>query len=160
MTRNATATETGIAPRLVGSNPAKRYKCRAVSLLASLLIYETIHDDVAWLTPDHFYDDLHANLFGLMRQLHEAGKPLDITLLAADFDVAELGKIAASAATAANLIHYANRVRELWVRRKSIEAAAEAYRQAHTEPNPVAAIQSRVEVLTDSLNLSALEFDT
>lgn len=115
------------------------------SVIASVIAVPSTADDVALIvSPEDFYGDAHAVIFGHLMAMHNEGRKIDLTLLfnrlrakAEDFEriggAAYLGEVMASHVTAAHAQHYAQLVRDAAIRRELIHAGSEIIRTAHVE---------------------------
>jgi replicative DNA helicase len=113
-----------------------------IAVLGSMLLDpEAAGRVVAILRPDHFYRGPHADVYGVLTELYDANRAIDIVLLREELQrrgllekiggTSFLSRIVASVPTAANAEHYARIVVETGLRRAVIQAAndieAEAY---------------------------------
>ncbi|MFM8250479.1 MAG: replicative DNA helicase [Planctomycetota bacterium] len=125
-------------------------------VLGSMFLLPDAIDDVALvLRPDDFYDDSHRKLFGHMLAMHDAGKKIDMVLLAerlrtaGDYDLiggaAFLAKILHAVPNAAHATFYANIVREKATFRSLITASTEVLRQAYDETLEAKQVLSQAE---------------
>lgn len=113
------------------------------SVLGGLLLRNAAYDEVQGIiNSDDFYRKDHRLLFAAIRDLASKQQPFDVVTLPAylegqghiseDFGgLAYLGTLAKDTPTSANVIHYANIVRDASLKRKLIEAAAKAMEQAY-----------------------------
>ena len=99
------------------------------SVLGSVILERNSLDKIPWLEPKDFYHEMNQLLFEYMRYLNEADKPIDLALMVEEFvkhDKQEMipyasdlfVKIASSALTAANIVYYADIVRDKSIRRR------------------------------------------
>lgn len=138
--------ETAIdAPKVPANIEAER------ALLGALLISNRAAEYVPDLTPDHFFFDLHATIFGQFLADFEAGRPVTATTLAPRFraykidgatDGAQyLGRLISGATSIANVREYARTVIDLAQRRALVvvgdELAARAMDAGDTTPPSV-----------------------
>ena len=112
---------------------------------------------VAILRADHFYRGPHADVFGVLTELYDANRAIDIVLLREELQrrgllekiggTSFLSRIVASVPTAANAEHYARIVMEAGLRRAVIQAAndieAEAYDGARSSGDLIDFAESR-----------------
>lgn len=114
------------------------------AVLSSILLSPATIDDVlALLQPSDLYDDANRIILETMIGIHESGKPVNMILLvdalkdAGDYErvggAAYLARTLQCAATAAHVVHYSRIVREKSRRRKIIDAATIAIRDAYGE---------------------------
>ena len=106
------------------------------AVLSAILLDNTaIYQIAGQLSPDDFYIPAHRRLFEAMQQLHDANQPVDLTTLSDYLKSRELldsiggpivlAEIADYEATAANVVHYKDIVRDKSVKRRIIETATE-----------------------------------
>jgi replicative DNA helicase len=112
------------------------------SILGSILLLPLCCDDVALIVrPEDFYDEANRKLFVHLREMHDANKRIDLTLLverlkhAGDLEpiggMAYLGEVMNSVATAAHATEYAEVVRDKATLRSLIYASTEILRDAY-----------------------------
>lgn len=112
--------------------------------LGSILVLPEVCDDVSLiLHPDDFYDGAHRTLYGHILGMYEAGERIDLTLLidrlksAGDYEnlggAAFLADVSQSVPTAANVVYYANIVRDKAVLRSLIQTGTEIVRDAYDQ---------------------------
>jgi replicative DNA helicase len=102
---------------------------------------QVISDLLNIIRPDNFYFDAHQKIFGLIIELYNEGKPVDLLILHEALkkkklleDIggpAYLGELWDAAPTAANAEYYARIVREKAVVRNLIHASTEVLRDAY-----------------------------
>ena len=106
------------------------------AVLSAILLDNTaIYQIAGQLSPDDFYIPAHRRLFEAMQQLHDANQPVDLTTLSDYLKSRELldsiggpivlAEIADYEATAANVVHYKDIVRDKSIKRRVIETATE-----------------------------------
>ena len=134
-----------------------------MGVLGSVLLMPEVCDEIASLKADDFYDDANRRIYGHLRQMHDDGEKIDITLLvsrlrtAGDFEkvggAAYLGRLSGAVSNAAHVVYYAGIVTEKSVYRKLIEASTEilrdAYDQATTAKQLCAQAEQRVFAIMD-----------
>lgn len=135
-----------------------------MGVLGSILLLPEVCDDIATLLrPDDFYDDANRKLFTHLREMHDEGQKIDITLLvsrlkkADHFDAiggaAYLGRLSTAVPNAAHAVYYANIVGEKATYRKLIEAGTDilrdAYDQASEARDLVAQAEQKVFAIMD-----------
>jgi replicative DNA helicase len=115
------------------------------AVIASLVAVPAMADDVMLvISPEDFYSEANAVIFGHLQVMHAEGRKIDLTLLhkrlrskAEDFERigggVYLGELLGAQVVAANAVHYAQLVRDAAIRRELIHAGAEIIRTAHAE---------------------------
>ena len=112
------------------------------SILGSILLLPQVCDDVALVVrPEDFYDEANRKLYAHLREMHDANKRIDITLLverlkhAGDLEVVGgngyLAEVMNCVATAAHAVEYAEVVRDKSTLRSLIYASTEILRDAY-----------------------------
>ncbi|WP_270172748.1 replicative DNA helicase [Paenibacillus sp. SYP-B4298] len=102
------------------------------AVLGSIFLEATAYDVVSdILQGGEFSEKAHGRIFRAMRQLADAGEPIEIVSVTARLQDSEelasvggvsyLAQIAGSMPTAANVEYYAERVREMFVRRQAVD---------------------------------------
>jgi replicative DNA helicase len=129
-----------------------------IAVLGSMLLDpEAAGRVVAILRADHFYRGPHADVFGVLTELYDANRAIDIVLLREELQrrgllekiggTSFLSRIVASVPTAANAEHYARIVMETGLRRAVIQAAndieVEAYDGARSAGDLIDFAESR-----------------
>ncbi|MEC7500517.1 MAG: replicative DNA helicase [Planctomycetota bacterium] len=115
--------------------------------LGSILVLPEVCDDVSLiLHPDDFYDGAHRTLYTHIKQMYEDGERIDMTLLVerlkreGDYEniggAAFLAEITQSVPTAANVVYYANLVRDKAMLRGLIHTGTEIVRDAYEQTQP------------------------
>ena len=115
--------------------------------LGSILVLPEVCDDVSLiLNPDDFYDGAHRTLYTHIKQMYEDGERIDMTLLVerlkreGDYEniggAAFLAEITQSVPTAANVVYYANLVRDKAMLRGLIHTGTEIVRDAYEQTQP------------------------
>ena len=115
--------------------------------LGSILVLPEVCDDVSLiLHPDDFYDGAHRTLYTHIKQMYEDGERIDMTLLVerlkreGDYEniggAAFLAEITQSVPTAANVVYYANLVRDKAMIRGLIHTGTEIVRDAYEQTQP------------------------
>ncbi|QEG40550.1 replicative DNA helicase [Roseimaritima ulvae] len=135
-----------------------------MGVLGSILLLPEVCDDLASvLRNDDFYDDANRKLFTHLREMHDEGEKIDVTLLVSRLKKAEeyeaiggaayLGRLAAAVPNAAHAVYYAKIVAEKATYRKLIEAGTDilrdAYEQTHEARDLVAQAEQRVFSIMD-----------
>ncbi len=111
-------------------------------VLGSVLLMPQILDEIASLKPDDFHDDNHRLLFETLKEMHDDGKKIDVTLLSTALRTAGhydkmggavfLAELVGSVANAAHAVFYAEIVTEKAVYRRLIESGTEILRDAYS----------------------------
>lgn len=109
-----------------------------------------------------FHDTAHARIFRAMKNIVEDGKPLDIVSLSAYLTDSEemetvggvsyLAKLAGSVPSASSIGYYAERVKEMFLRKEAIEVAISLLKEAAQEQDVnafVAMAETAVSKLSD-----------
>lgn len=142
-----------------------------MGVIGSILLLPDVCDDIASLRADDFYDDANRKIYGCMREMHDAGEKIDITLLVArlkkegDYEkvggAAYLAKLSSAVANAAHAAYYAEIVTEKAVYRKLIESGTEilrdAYDQASSAKELVSQAEQKVFSIMDGRSSSAVQ---
>lgn len=116
------------------------------SILCSILLSPQCCDDISLVVrPEDFYDEAHRKLFAHMREMHDANKRIDLTLLierlkqAGDLEVvgghSYLGELMNFEITPAHAVEYAGVVRDKATLRSLIYASTEILRDAYDAAN-------------------------
>ncbi len=125
-------------------------------VLGSILLLPMVCDDVAPVVrSEDFYDDANRILYAHMREMHDAGRRIDTTLLVERLKqggqyelvggAAYLAEILQSVPTAANATHYAEIVRNKATLRALIESSTEILRDAYDETDEARDMLARAE---------------
>jgi len=127
-----------VTPELLDRLPPSDRNAERGVLGSVVLLPEVLDDLAGIIDATDFYDDAHAVLFGVMMEIHNEGRPVDITLLVArlrqddqlDFigGAAALAEILQAVPHAANAVHYANIVADKSRLRLAIVAGTEIIR--------------------------------
>lgn len=109
-----------------------------------------------------FHEHGHARIFRAMRQIVEAEQPLDLVTLTAQLQDSEelekvggvhyLSRLAGSVPAASNVVFYAERVQEMFLRRQAVDVAFELLRNAGEEQDVkgfIAMAETAVSRLSD-----------
>ncbi|TWT49184.1 Replicative DNA helicase [Rubripirellula amarantea] len=114
-----------------------------MGVIGSILLMPVVCDEIASLKADDFYDDANRIIYGMLREMHDAGEKIDITLLVSklrpsgDYEkvggAPYLAKISGSVPNAAHAAFYADIVMEKAVYRKLIESSTEILRDAYEQ---------------------------
>jgi replicative DNA helicase len=125
-------------------------------VLGSILLLPIVCDDVALVVrAEDFYDDANQVIYSHLREMHDEGRRIDITLLVerlrskGDFErvggAAYLAEILQSVPTAANAAHYAEIVKSKATLRALIHSSTEILRDAYDETEDAQEMLSRAE---------------
>lgn len=114
-----------------------------MGVIGSVLLLPEVSDDIASLRADDFYDDANRKIYDTLREMHDTGEKIDITLLVSklrtsgDYEkvggAAYLAKLSASVPNAAHAVYYANIVTEKAVYRKLIASSTEILRDSYEQ---------------------------
>lgn len=113
-----------------------------LAVLGSMLLDQRAAGEVvALLKPEDFYRGPHADVFGVLTQIFDENRAIDIVLLREELErkglleqvggTTFLSRIVASVPTAANAVHYANIVKEKALRRQVLDAAHQIVQRAY-----------------------------
>lgn len=142
-----------------------------IGVLGSIVLLPDVLDDVSLLVrPEDFYDEAHRKLFQQMRDLHEANKKIDPTLLidrlkaAGDYESVGgheyLGKIVRSVPNAAHATYYAEIVARKAAYRALITASTEILKDAYEEEQEaehlIGQAEAKIFAIRDSRSDSAV----
>jgi replicative DNA helicase len=125
-------------------------------VLGSILLLPDVLDDVALIVrPDDFYDESNQRLLRHMLALHDAGRPVDLTLLierlktAGEYELvggaAYLYEVGRSVPHAASAEYYAEIVKDKAMKRALIRASTDVLRDAYDESSPSREMLARAE---------------
>jgi replicative DNA helicase len=125
-------------------------------VLGSILLVPMVCDDVALvLRPEDFYDDANRLLYSHLREMHDAGRRIDTTLLVERLKAAGqleliggpayLADVLQSVPTAANAVHYAEIVKNKATLRSLIHSSTEILRDAYDDSQEPREMLSRAE---------------
>lgn len=126
------------------------------AVLGSLLIdKEAVKFVNEFVQPNYFYSDINRSIYESMLELHEEMKPVDLLTLTSLLKKkklfekvggsAYLTDLATNVPTSANLEHYAQLLRERYMRRSMIEVGAEMTDLAFNEDMPAEEIIDKAE---------------
>ncbi|MEM9826738.1 MAG: replicative DNA helicase [Planctomycetota bacterium] len=126
-----------------------------MGVLGSILILPEVCDDIASLRGDDFYGDANRILYDTLREMHDAGEKIDITLLVSKLKTADqyekiggpgyLARLSAAVPNAAHAVYYAQIVSEKAIYRKLIESSTEILREAYEQDGSASELMSRAE---------------
>src|SRR3989344_7786036 len=119
-----------MAKQITGRIPPQDLGADQAIIAAILLDRDAIVSIIQFLKPEHFYRQVHGDIFGSLCDLYERREPLDLVTLTAqlkrngNFDnvggSAYLAELASAVPTAANIAQYAQIVSDHWVKRQLI----------------------------------------
>ncbi len=114
-----------------------------MGVLGSILLLPEVSDDIASLKADDFYDDANRKIYDNLREMHDGGDKIDVTLLvsrlrtAGDYEkvggASYLARLSGAVPNAAHAVYYAGIVSEKAVYRKLIESSTEILRDAYDQ---------------------------
>lgn len=124
------ADESGTWMRL----PPQHLEAEQAVLGAMLISEQAVAEAAEWLEPEDFYSTAHRVIFEAIRNLYEAGEPVDVVTTTAALQKREgaleraggidyLASLATSMPTVSHIEHYVQIVREKSLLRRIIEAA-------------------------------------
>ncbi len=117
-------------------------------VLGSMLRDNTVIHDVVQIisTEDNFYFDAHQKIFKTIKEIYDAGQPVDLVILADRLKLHKqiedvggylyLAELWDAAPTAANAVYYAGIVRDKSITRSLINAGTEILRDAYDQSQP------------------------
>jgi replicative DNA helicase len=107
------------------------------------------------LRPEHFYEDSHAQIYQAMQDLFENRQPIDVVTLTAQLKkmkqlsvvggASTIAELSNSVSTAANVKHYAQIVKDSWVKRSVISISGELTTMAFDEGKEALALVDTAE---------------
>jgi replicative DNA helicase len=111
------------------------------AILGALLARNRVIDQCDGLEPEHFFDAIHARIFSDCRLIIQAAGRVDPVLLKTRYENsgilsevggdAFLGRLLSAMVMTQDVRHYANAVRECWLRRQAIDLAEQLSEQAY-----------------------------
>lgn len=126
-----------------------------MGVLGSILLLPDVCDDIASLRADDFYDDANRMIYDCMREMHDAGEKIDVTLLVSRLRKADnyekvggaayLAKLSSAVPNAAHAVFYGDIVAEKAVYRKLIESSTEILRDAYEQTSNARELVSQAE---------------
>lgn len=126
-----------------------------MGVLGSILLLPEVCDDIASLKSDDFYDDANRKIYENLRDMHDDGGKIDVTLLvsrlrtAGDYEkiggAPYLARLSGSVPNAAHAVYYASIVSEKAVYRKLIESSTEILRDAYDQASTAKELCSQAE---------------
>ncbi len=126
-----------------------------MGVIGSVLLLPEVSDDIASLRADDFYDDANRKIYETLRDMHDSGEKIDITLLVSklrtsgDYEkvggAAYLAKLSASVPNAAHAVYYADIVTEKAVYRKLIASSTEILRDSYEQTSTAKELCAQAE---------------
>lgn len=126
-----------------------------MGVIGSVLLLPEVSDDIASLRADDFYDDANRKIYETLRDMHDTGEKIDITLLVSklrtsgDYEkvggAAYLAKLSASVPNAAHAVYYADIVTEKAVYRKLIASSTEILRDSYEQTSTAKELCAQAE---------------
>ena len=126
-----------------------------MGVLGSILLMPEVCDEFASLVADDFYDDANRKIYENLRQMHDAGEKIDVTLLvsrlrtAGDYDkiggAGYLARLSGAVPNAAHAVYYAGIVSEKSVYRKLIGSGTEILRDAYDQSSTAKELCAQAE---------------
>lgn len=103
-----------------------------------LLSHGQAYDRIDWLPPEAFYRSEHREIYTAIQQMVERGQPTDALTVGEHMRVkgeaqAYIGTLALNTPSAANIVRYAEIVRDKWQLRRVIAITAEAQDKAYQD---------------------------
>lgn len=142
-----------------------------MGVIGSILLLPECCDEIASLRAEDFYDDANRKIYENMREMHDSGEKIDITLLvsrlrtAGDYEKvggpSYLARVSSSVPNAAHVVYYAGIVQEKSVYRRLIESSTEilkdAYEQNSTAKELCAQAEQKVFAIMDGRSTSSVK---
>lgn len=126
-----------------------------MGVIGSVLLLPEVSDEIASLRPDDFYDDANRKIYETLREMHDTGEKIDITLLvsklrtAGEYEkvggAAYLAKLSASVPNAAHAVYYADIVTEKAVFRKLIASSTEILKDSYEQTSSAKELCAQAE---------------
>ncbi|TWT79778.1 Replicative DNA helicase [Planctomycetes bacterium CA13] len=126
-----------------------------MGILGSILLLPIVCDDIASLLPDDFYDEANKKIYEHLREMHDQGEKIDITLLvsrlrtAGDYEkvggAPYLARLSGAVPNAAHAVYYAGIVTEKAVYRKLIESSTEILRDSYDQASDARELCAQAE---------------
>lgn len=126
-----------------------------MGVIGSILLLPEVCDDIASLRADDFYDDANRKIYEHLRDMHDSGAKIDITLLVSRLrtsgeyekvgGAAYLAKLSGSVPNAAHAMFYADIVGEKAVYRKLIASSTDILRDAYDQSSTAKELCSQAE---------------
>ena len=143
--RDRPRSQTKVSAEILDRQPPRSLDAEK-SILCSILLMAQCCDDVSMVVrPEDFYDEANRTLFTQLRDMHDANKRIDLTLLierlkhTGDFEAigghAYLAEVMNAEITPAHAVQYAEIVRDKATLRSLIYASTEILRDAYDAGN-------------------------
>ncbi len=126
-----------------------------MGLIGSVLLMPEVSDDISQLRPDDFYDDANRIIFSHLKEMHDTGQKIDITLLGSrlrtskEYDkiggAAYLAKLSGAVANAAHAVYYSGIIIEKGVYRRLIESSTDILRDAYDQTSEARELCAQAE---------------
>lgn len=114
-----------------------------MGVIGSILLMPEVCDEIASLKADDFYDDANRKIYHQLREMHDTGEKIDVTLLVARLRTAGdyekiggapyLARLSGAVPNAAHAVFYSSIVMEKAVYRKLIESSTDILRDAYDQ---------------------------
>ena len=114
-----------------------------MGVLGSILVLPEVCDDLASLRADDFFDDSNRIIYQHLREMHDEGGKIDVTLLVSRLRKSDeyekvggapyIARLAGAVPNAAHAVYYGGIVSEKSVYRKLIESSTEILRDAYDQ---------------------------
>ncbi|OGD86092.1 replicative DNA helicase [Candidatus Curtissbacteria bacterium RBG_13_35_7] len=122
---------------------------------AILLDSDAIATVAQTLRAEHFYKDAHSDIIKAIFELFEKREPIDLVTLTAQLKkdgrlekvggAGYISELASGVPTAANVTHYAQIIRDHWVKRQLITASSKISQSAHEETHDIRELLDEAE---------------
>lgn len=126
-----------------------------MGVLGSILLLPEVCDDLASLKSDDFYDDANRIIYSHLREMHDNGEKIDVTLLVSRLKTADeygkcggaayLARLSGAVANAAHAVYYGGIVSEKAVYRNLINASTEILRDAYDQTSEARELCAQAE---------------
>jgi replicative DNA helicase len=126
-----------------------------MGVLGSILLMPIVCDEIATLKADDFYDEANQKIYHALREMHDGGEKIDITLLVSKLRTSGeyekiggapyLAKLSGSVPNAAHAIFYSEIVLEKAVLRRLIESSTDILRDAYDQASPAKELCAQAE---------------
>ena len=126
-----------------------------MGVLGSILLMPMVCDEIASLKADDFYGDANQKIYHALREMHDGGEKIDITLLVSNLRTTGeyekiggapyLAKLSGSVPNAAHAVFYAEIVTEKAVYRRLIESSTDILRDAYEQTSSAKELCAQAE---------------
>ncbi|MEM6688495.1 MAG: replicative DNA helicase [Planctomycetota bacterium] len=126
-----------------------------MGVLGSILLRPLVCDEIASLKADDFFHDANRIIYGALREMHDNGEKIDVTLLVSrlrdqkQYDqvggAAYLARLAGAVPNAAHAIYYAEIVEEKSVYRKLIDAGTDILQDCYEQSGSAKELMAQAE---------------